>query len=137
MHSSSPGRVGTPETLDAGVVEFAAAATSGPSPTRPGDPRERCPRRERHDGRCDGRDAFLDLALRGVRPRFVASARRGLPAAPGRVPPRRAGAPGGRRAEPGRRALAPLGDRIDLDEVATVYLPLAGLLALHVSASRR
>jgi type I pantothenate kinase len=34
-------------------------------------------------------------------------------------------------------ALASLGDRIDLDEVATVYLPLARLLGLHVSASRR
>ncbi|MFW3172424.1 type I pantothenate kinase [Geodermatophilus sp. CPCC 206100] len=33
--------------------------------------------------------------------------------------------------------LATLGDRIDLDEVATVYLPLAGLLRLHVEASRR
>jgi type I pantothenate kinase len=33
-------------------------------------------------------------------------------------------------------ALASLGDRIDLDEVATVYLPLARLLGLHVSASR-
>jgi len=33
--------------------------------------------------------------------------------------------------------LATLGDRIDLDEVATVYLPLARLLALHVAASRR
>ena len=32
--------------------------------------------------------------------------------------------------------LASLGDRIDLDEVATVYLPLAKLLHLHVSASR-
>src|SRR3712207_3947190 len=35
------------------------------------------------------------------------------------------------------RALASLGDRIDLDEVATVYLPLARLLHLHVTASRR
>src|SRR5215213_138468 len=35
------------------------------------------------------------------------------------------------------RSLATLGDRIDLDEVATVYLPLAGLLDLHVTASRR
>ena len=35
------------------------------------------------------------------------------------------------------RALATLGDRIDLGEVATVYLPLAELLALHVRASRR
>jgi type I pantothenate kinase len=35
------------------------------------------------------------------------------------------------------RSLASLGDRIDLDEVATVYLPLARLLALHVAASRR
>jgi type I pantothenate kinase len=35
------------------------------------------------------------------------------------------------------RTLATLGDRIDLDEVATVYLPLAGLLNLHVTASRR
>ncbi len=34
-------------------------------------------------------------------------------------------------------ALASLGDRIDLDEVATVYLPLAQLLGLHVTASRR
>jgi type I pantothenate kinase len=34
------------------------------------------------------------------------------------------------------RALASLGDRIDLDEVTTVYLPLAGLLDLHVQASR-
>ncbi|ADB75354.1 type I pantothenate kinase [Geodermatophilus obscurus] len=34
-------------------------------------------------------------------------------------------------------SLASLGDRIDLDEVATVYLPLAGLLRLHVEASRR
>ncbi|WP_104527463.1 type I pantothenate kinase [Blastococcus saxobsidens] len=33
--------------------------------------------------------------------------------------------------------LASLGDRIDLDEVATVYLPLARLLDLHVAASRR
>ncbi|SDG09319.1 pantothenate kinase [Blastococcus aurantiacus] len=33
-------------------------------------------------------------------------------------------------------ALASLGDRIDLDEVATVYLPLARLLNLHVTASR-
>ncbi|WP_051005173.1 type I pantothenate kinase [Blastococcus saxobsidens] len=33
--------------------------------------------------------------------------------------------------------LASLGDRIDLDEVATVYLPLARLLSLHVAASRR
>ncbi|MGR7027342.1 type I pantothenate kinase [Geodermatophilus sp. URMC 62] len=35
------------------------------------------------------------------------------------------------------RALRSLGDRIDLGEVATVYLPLAELLALHVTASRR
>jgi type I pantothenate kinase len=35
------------------------------------------------------------------------------------------------------RAMASFGDRIDLDEVATVYLPLARLLHLHVSASRR
>jgi type I pantothenate kinase len=35
------------------------------------------------------------------------------------------------------RSLATLGDRIDLDEVATVYLPLAELLDLHVTASRR
>jgi type I pantothenate kinase len=35
------------------------------------------------------------------------------------------------------RSLATLGDRIDLDEVATVYLPLARLLNLHVTASRR
>jgi type I pantothenate kinase len=35
------------------------------------------------------------------------------------------------------RGLATLGDRIDLDEVATVYLPLAELLSLHVTASRR
>jgi type I pantothenate kinase len=35
------------------------------------------------------------------------------------------------------RGLATLGDRIDLDEVATVYLPLAELLDLHVAASRR
>ena len=34
-------------------------------------------------------------------------------------------------------ALASFGDRIDLDEVATVYLPLARLLSLHVTASRR
>ncbi|MGY1616513.1 type I pantothenate kinase [Geodermatophilus sp. SYSU D00691] len=33
-------------------------------------------------------------------------------------------------------ALASLGDRIDLDEVTTVYLPLARLLDLHVAASR-
>jgi type I pantothenate kinase len=39
--------------------------------------------------------------------------------------------------EAGLRALASLGDRIDLDEVATVYLPLARLLDLHVTASRR
>ena len=39
--------------------------------------------------------------------------------------------------EEGLRALASLGDRIDLDEVATVYLPLAKLLHLHVMASRR
>jgi type I pantothenate kinase len=35
------------------------------------------------------------------------------------------------------RELASLGDRIDLDEVTTVYLPLAELLGLHVAASRR
>jgi type I pantothenate kinase len=35
------------------------------------------------------------------------------------------------------RSLASLGDRIDLDEVATVYLPLARLLGLHVAGSRR
>ena len=35
------------------------------------------------------------------------------------------------------RDLASLGDRIDLDEVATVYQPLAELLDLHVRASRR
>jgi type I pantothenate kinase len=35
------------------------------------------------------------------------------------------------------RELATLGDRIDLDEVATVYLPLARLLHLHLAASRR
>ena len=34
-------------------------------------------------------------------------------------------------------SLRSLGDRIDLDEVTTVYLPLAGLLRLHVEASRR
>jgi type I pantothenate kinase len=39
--------------------------------------------------------------------------------------------------EAGLRSIATLGDRIDLDEVATVYLPLAGLLDLHVTASRR
>ncbi|MCV2489073.1 type I pantothenate kinase [Geodermatophilus sp. YIM 151500] len=35
------------------------------------------------------------------------------------------------------RALTSLGDRLDLDEVATVYLPLARLLGLHVAAGRR
>jgi type I pantothenate kinase len=35
------------------------------------------------------------------------------------------------------RGLATLGDRIDLDEVTTVYLPLSQLLALHLTASRR
>ncbi|HEX2075580.1 MAG TPA: type I pantothenate kinase [Geodermatophilus sp.] len=35
------------------------------------------------------------------------------------------------------QALASLGDRIDLDEVASVYLPLAGLLNVHVEAGRR
>jgi type I pantothenate kinase len=35
------------------------------------------------------------------------------------------------------RGLRSLGDRIDLDEVATVYLPLAELLNLHVTASQR
>jgi type I pantothenate kinase len=39
--------------------------------------------------------------------------------------------------EAGLEALRSLGDRIDLDEVATVYLPLAELLGLHVAASRR
>src|SRR3954470_24232781 len=39
--------------------------------------------------------------------------------------------------EAGLRELATLGDRIDLDEVATVYLPRPGLLGLHVTASRR
>ena len=39
--------------------------------------------------------------------------------------------------EAGLDALASLGDRIDLDEVATVYLPLAELVALHVAAGRR
>src|SRR4051812_38344235 len=39
--------------------------------------------------------------------------------------------------EAGLRSLAPLGDRLALGEVATVYLPLARLLALHVAASRR
>jgi type I pantothenate kinase len=39
--------------------------------------------------------------------------------------------------EGGLDALASLGDRIDLDEVATVYVPLAELLGLHVAASRR
>jgi type I pantothenate kinase len=39
--------------------------------------------------------------------------------------------------EGGLRGLASLGDRIDLDEVTTVYLPLAGLLDLHVAAGRR
>src|SRR3954452_12129829 len=39
--------------------------------------------------------------------------------------------------ETGLRALASLGERIDLDEVATVYLPLTRMLALHVPASRR
>ncbi len=34
-------------------------------------------------------------------------------------------------------SLASLGDRIDLDEVTTVYLPLARLLQLHVEAGRR
>ncbi len=34
------------------------------------------------------------------------------------------------------RELASLGDPVDLDEVATVYLPLARLLGLHVSAGR-
>jgi type I pantothenate kinase len=38
--------------------------------------------------------------------------------------------------ETGLRRLASLGDRIDLGEVATVYLPLAGLLNLHVAAGR-
>src|SRR5947209_3448724 len=39
--------------------------------------------------------------------------------------------------ESGLRELASLGDRIDLGEVATVYRPLAELLGLHVTASRR
>jgi type I pantothenate kinase len=34
------------------------------------------------------------------------------------------------------RELASLGDPVDLDEVATVYLPLARLLGLHVNAGR-
>ena len=41
-----------------------------------------------------------------------------------------------KRFEADLSALASLGDRIDLDEVATVYLPLAQLLNLHVTASR-
>ena len=39
--------------------------------------------------------------------------------------------------EAGLESLRSLGDRIDLDEVATVYLPLAELLGLHVAAGRR
>jgi type I pantothenate kinase len=39
--------------------------------------------------------------------------------------------------EAGLASLASLGDRIDLGEVASVYLPLAELLGLHVTASRR
>ena len=35
------------------------------------------------------------------------------------------------------RGLATLGDRIDLDEVTAVYLPLSRLLNLHLTASRR
>jgi type I pantothenate kinase len=35
------------------------------------------------------------------------------------------------------RALTTLGDPMDLDEVTTVYLPLAELLGLHVAAGRR
>ena len=53
---------------------------------------------------------------------------------------RRGGSRGRLPVAPGRtelRELATLGDRIDLDEVTTVYLPLAELLGLHVAASRR
>jgi type I pantothenate kinase len=39
--------------------------------------------------------------------------------------------------EAGLASLASLGDRIDLGEVASVYLPLAELLGLHVTAGRR
>src|SRR3954447_7507850 len=123
MHSSSPGRVGTPETLDAGVVELAAAATSG-GPPPPG-------RVTRANG-APGGNGTMGAVTAGTRSSispyavFDRDSWRAL-AAGSRLP----------LDESGLRALATLGDRIDLDEVATVYLPLARLLSLHVTASRR
>src|SRR3954469_21694439 len=123
MHSSSPGRVGTPETLDAEVVELGAAATSGLLPP---------PGRVTRANGAPGGNGTMGAVTAGTRSSispyavFDRDSWRAL-AAGSRLP----------LDESGLRALATRGDRIDLDEVATVYLPLARLLALHVSASRR
>jgi type I pantothenate kinase len=101
---------------------MARAATPPARATRPGDPRAREGPVERHDGvvTAGARTSFSPYAA------FDRASWRAL-AAGSTLP----------LDEAELRSLATFGDRIDLDEVATVYLPLAHLLDLHVAASRR
>src|SRR5215211_2969959 len=123
MHSSSPGRVGTGRTLDAAPCRGGRCGRSrGGSPPARVTPRERARAPGRHDGgvTVGSRSSISPYAV------FDRDSWRALAA--GSRPP---------LDEADLRSIATLGDRIDLDEVATVYLPLAGLLDLHVAASRR
>src|SRR4051794_30323976 len=123
MHSSSPGRVGTPRTLAAPTV----GEPTPPAVRRPGPPGRvtRANAGQAPDGTMSGvtsetRSSVSPYAV------FDRASWRAL-AVGSRLP----------MDEAELRALATFGDRIDLDEVATVYLPLAELLDLHVAASRR
>src|SRR3954449_9528953 len=123
MQSSSPGRVGTLRTLAA----HADGKPTPPSVRRPGPPGRvtRANAEPPPDGTMgpvtsETRSSVSPYAV------FDRDSWRAL-AAGSRLP----------LDEAELRELATFGDRIDLDEVATVYLPLAELLDLHVAASRR
>src|SRR5918998_448612 len=122
MQSSSPGRVGTVANPRREVrIRPASQARRGRSPTRPGDPREHADQPGRTMVRVTAgtRPSYSPYAV------FDRGSWRAL-AAGSTLP----------LDEEKLRSLATLGDRIDLDEVATVYLPLARLLGLHVTGSR-
>ena len=117
MQSSSPGRVGTRQNPRRGPVGQPSRGRSGGRPTRAGDPHERRPAPDGTMGAVtsETRSSVSPYAV------FDRASWRAL-AAGSRLP----------LDEAELRELATLGDRIDLDEVATVYLPLAELLDLHV-----
>src|SRR4051812_8349316 len=123
MQSSSPGRVGTARTLAAhrcGEPLAGGVPAPGP-PGRVTSASARGPLGGTMDGvTSETRSSVSPYAV------FDRASWRAL-AAGSRLP----------MDEAELRELATFGDRIDLDEVATVYLPLAELLDLHVAASRR